>query len=328
MTSMAKTETVVPHEELDRHPACRAWRLAVEDGQVPAAIEILKIGKKCAAYRLNFVGNGARSIIAKQRSAGELIDEVRLHSELLPALPMTTLELYGFVEELDGFGWLFLEDAGETRYSPVVAEHQALAVEWLGRLHSSASPGPPWLPDTGPAYFRSVLDHARDGVQAGLRHSALSAADRDVLRAISRSLETVEERWPRIRDLCARMPRTLVHGDFVPNNVRVRERLGGLELVAFDWEIAGVAPPVVDIALLRGTEAEWRNYLIIVHDVWPELRLRDVEQMARIGNVFTLLHAIYWMSQYFAFEWVERAVRHMRLYEPRLRLRLADDPWN
>jgi thiamine kinase-like enzyme len=325
---MAKEGAVVLLRELDRHPAYLAWRLAVEDGRTPASIEILKLEKrKSAVYRLNWHGHGPRSVIVKRRPEGELGDEVRLHGEFLPALPLGTLELYGSVEQFDGFAWLFLEDAGETWYSREAPEHQALAVEWLGRLHAGASPGPSWLPDTGPAYFRAVLDLARDGVQASLAHPALSASDREVLNGILTSLETVQEGWQQVEEACARMPRTLVHGDFVPKNVRVRERRGRLDLVAFDWETAGVAPPAVDIALLRGTEEDRRKYLAIVNDVWPELRLQDVEQLVLVGDLFRLLHAIYWASRSFAYEWVEHAMWNMIEYERHLRIAVTDDGW-
>ena len=292
------------------------------------SIEILKLEKqKSAVFRLNVDGQGVRSVIAKRRPEGELDGELRLHGEVLPALSLSTLEVYGFVEELDGFAWLFLEDAGETRYSRETPEHQALAVEWLGRLHSGASPGASWLPDTGPAYFRSVLDLARDGLRLGLVHAALSPSDREVLSAILTSLDEVEAAWQRVEGVCARLPRTLVHGDFVPKNVRVRERLGRIDLVAFDWETAGIAPPVVDIALLRGTQADQRKYLAIVNDVWPDLRANDVEQMALIGDVFWLLHAIYWAGRSFKYEWVAHAMWDMIEYERHLRLALAEDRW-
>jgi len=322
---MSPTETVVLQQELDRHPAYLAWRLAVEDGRVPTSIEILKFEKrKSAVYRLNGLGHDARSVIAKRRPEGELAVEVRLHSEFLPALALGSLELYGFVEELDGFAWIFLEDAGETWYSRDEPKHQALAVEWLGRLHARASLGASWLPDTGPAYFRSVLDLARDGVRVGLAHTALSALDKDVLSAIMTSLESVDERWQRVEEMCARMPRTLVHGDFVPKNVRVRERRGRFDLVAFDWETAGVAPPAVDLALLRGTEEDRRRYLAIVKEVWPELRPEDIVQLAFIGNLFWLLHAIYWAGRSFAYEWVEHAMWNMIEYEQHLRMAVTD----
>jgi hypothetical protein len=323
---MAKAGTVVERQELDRHPAYLAWRLAVGDDRVPASIEILKSEReKSAVYRLNGLDHCAQSVIAKRRPQGEMADEVRLHGEFLPTLPRGTLALYGVVEELDGFGWLFLEDAGETRYSPEVPEHQALAVEWLGRS-TPALPGASWLADTGPAHFRSVLISPETASGRASAY-ALSASDRDVLYGILTSLETVEDRWQWVEDVCARMPRTLVHGDFVPKNVRVRKRRGRLDLVAFDWETAGVAPPAVDLALLRGTEEDLRKYLSIVNDVWPELRLQDVEQLAFIGELFFLLHSIYWDSRSFAYEWVEHTMWNMIEYERDLRLAVTNAEW-
>lgn len=320
--------TVVLQEGLDGHAACRAWHVAGNDDLVPSSIEILKLEReKSAVYRLTFPGRGAPRVIAKRRPEGELADEVRLHGEFLPALGVSTLELYGVVEELDGFSWLFLEDAGETPYTPEVAEHQSLAIGRLARLHASASPGPSWLSDTGPAYFRSILDLARDGVHMGLAHAAVSASDRKVLSAILTSLETVEERWPRVERTCARMPRTLVHGDFVPKNVRVRKGRHGLELVAFDWETAGVAPPAVDLALLHRTEEDLRTYLSIVNEVWPDLRPPDVEQMMLVGDVFRVLHSIYWAGRSFKHDWVQHAMWDLVEYERDLRTALDDGRW-
>lgn len=315
--------------ELERHPAYLAWRLACEDPRPPAAIETLKLEKrKSAVYRLTLRGRGRRSAIAKRRPQGELAMEARLHEELLPDLGIGTLELYGYVTSYDGFDWLFLEDAGETRYSRDASEHRSLAADWLGRLHAGAAPGPSWLPDTGPAYFRGVLELARDGLRMGLVHPAVSESDRDVLNAIGACLDAVEERWERIEGTCARLPRTLVHGDFVAKNVRIRERQGRLDLVAFDWETAGVGPPAVDLALLRGTGEDLRTYLSIVNDAWPDVRLLHVEQLVIVGDVFRLLHCVYWAGRSFKHDWVQHAMWDLIEYEHELQTVLADDRWN
>lgn len=157
---------------------------------------------------------------------------------------------------------------------------------------------------------------------AAIAHPAVSASDRDVLNAIARSLATVEPRWSRLEDICARMPHTLVHGDFVPKNVRVRKRRGRLDLVAFDWETAGVAPPAVDLALLDATDADLRRYLAIVRDVWPALRIRDLRQLSRVGNLFWLLHALYWAGRSFAHDWVQHAMWDLIEYDRDLRIAL------
>jgi aminoglycoside phosphotransferase (APT) family kinase protein len=50
----------------------------------------------------------------------------------------------------------------------------------------------------------------------------MSAAGRDVLELVLRSLQDVESRWGEIDEISAAMVPTLVHGDFVPKNVRVK----------------------------------------------------------------------------------------------------------
>ena len=45
-------------------------------------------------------------------------------------------------------------------------------------------------------------------------------------------------------------PRTLIHNDFNPRNIAIRRRASGLELCAFDWELATLGMPQRDLAEL------------------------------------------------------------------------------
>ena len=313
---------------LDRHPAYLAWRVAAGNGRAPTSIELLKPEKmKSAVYRLNGLGRGSFAVVAKRCPPGSLTNEVRLYREVLPSISLPGLEIYAHVEGFDDFDWLFLEDAGETWYSRRSPEHQALAVDWLARLHAGTSPGVAWLPETGVDYFQSILGSAQDGARRGLGHDALSESDRDVLAQILSSLDSVADEWHRVEDACAHMPTTVVHGDFVPKNVRVRRRGTTSELVAFDWETAGVAPPAVDIAMLRGEEHHRRRYLAIVRETWPGLGRQDVERLEAVGALFRLLHEVYWENRSFAYAWIERAMRKMTVYDQRLRSLLAEGAW-
>jgi thiamine kinase-like enzyme len=313
---------------LDRHPAYLSWRSAVGNGRAPTSIELLKPEKrKSAVYRLRGLGHGSLPVVAKRCPPGTLAAEVRLYREVLPSIELPGLEIHAYVEEFDGFDWLFLEDAGETWYSRRSPEHRVLAVDWLARLHAGASPGVEWLQETGVEYFRSILDSAQEGLGRALQHAALSESDREVLMRILASLGRVEEEWHRVEDTCADMPSTLVHGDFVPKNVRVRRRGRRSELVVFDWETAGVALPAVDLAMLRSGEVHRRRYLAIVSDTWPGLRRRDLEKLEGAGALFRLLHEIYWENRSFAYAWVERAMRKMTGYEEQLRVLVAEGGW-
>lgn len=322
---MSKQETVVLRDRLDEHPAARAWR-QVENGAGPTSIEVLKPEKRrSAVFRLNGLGPGGAGVIAKRRQRGELDLERRLYEEVLPGLPLPALRAFGFVEAVDEQSWIFLEDAGELWYSPRRPEHVDLAVRWLADLHRSSAPGAA-MPDTGSAYFRSVLDAGLEGVRAGIGHAELSREDRLVLDSIASSLDLVGERWADVEAACAAAPRGLVHGDFVPKNVRVRHSRGGAEIVAFDWETAGLASPAVDIGLLPERDS-LRRYHELVGEAWPELNWAGLERLARTGRLLRLLNCVHWEARSFLYPWIEHTMRRMRAYEQALREALDPSAW-
>lgn len=316
---MSKPETVVPRDRIGDHPAVRAWR-EIENGSGPTSIEILKPEKRrCAVFRLNGVGPAGTSVIAKRRKRGELDFERRLYDEVLPSLPVPKLRAFGFVEAADDQSWIFLEDAGERWYAPETPEHRALAVRLLADLHTRSGQCPAPMPDTGTAYFRSVLEAGLDGLRVGLARSSLSPEDRSVLGSVASQLERIGERWGEVEAVCATAPRGVVHGDFVPKNVRARHGRAGLELVAFDWETAGVASPAADIGLLPEQGGSLRRYHALVREAWPDLSWEELRVLARTGRLLRLLNCVHWEARSFLYPWIEHTMRRMRAYEKALR---------
>src|SRR6185436_5672373 len=111
--------------------------------------------------------------------------------------------------------------------------HLVLAVRWLAALHTRSSDWAALMPDTGTRYFGSIADTAIDDLGASLGHPALSYEDRSVLSAVASHIEAVREGWEEIEAACSLVPLGLVHGDFVPKNIRVRDGRDGPELVVF-----------------------------------------------------------------------------------------------
>ena len=119
----------------------------------------------------------------------------------------------------------------------------------------------------------------------------------------------LESYWTRVVELCRRYPRTLVHGDFAYQNLRVRSSASGINLVAFDWEFAGYGIPAPDIAEPCGRgiprrridddlpEPELTDYWNVVRESWPDLDLPAIKQLAEIGAVFRSVVAISWESE-------------------------------
>src|SRR5262249_11323861 len=153
-----------------------------------------------------------------KRSSPERIQGERaVYEQVLPALAVPTVCYYGSLEEPEaGCSWLFLEDAGEERYSPLLGEHRALAGRWLARLHTSATrlAGAARLPDRGPEYYLGCLRSARATILGYLGNPALTAQDVAVLATVVRQCEAVASCWGEVERLCAGMPRTFIHGDF------------------------------------------------------------------------------------------------------------------
>ncbi|HET7088603.1 MAG TPA: hypothetical protein VFL17_08135 [Anaerolineae bacterium] len=131
------TTAEITYTDLREHPAVRAWGELWPRWAEPERVEILKDHAKSTVYRLEGVGRGRTAIIAKRCRTDIAAIERTIYEDVLPSLPITTLHYYGFVEENDQFCWLFLEDAGQEHFSPVIEEHRALAAQWLALMHTS-----------------------------------------------------------------------------------------------------------------------------------------------------------------------------------------------
>jgi hydroxymethylglutaryl-CoA reductase (NADPH) len=57
-------------------------------------------------------------------------------------------------------------------------------------------------------------------------------------------VETIDQWWRPLEQ----QPRTLIHNDFSPRNVALRQESHGFRLCAYDWELATLGPPQRDLA--------------------------------------------------------------------------------
>jgi aminoglycoside phosphotransferase (APT) family kinase protein len=305
-------------ENLASHPAVAAWRQIAQDSPDPEPIEVLRQGKKSATYRLVGAGPDGAPIIAQRSHMAKARIERTLYEEVLPHLPVTSPRYYGFREESPGFGWLFLEDVGDERYSATDQAHQALAGRWLGLMHTTAArvAAAHGLPDGGP---RRYLDHLQAGsrtIHANLAKPALTAADVTTLRRLVADLDGLEQRWTSIERACTGVPATLAHGDFQRKNAYIRIGASGPELFAIDWETAGWGVPAVDL-----TRIDLGTYWSVVHPCWRDVRLEDVQRLAAVGRIFEQLAAIRWVSPELSYDtglYLRRPMSWLRVFHDRL----------
>jgi hypothetical protein len=282
---------------------------------------------KSIIYRLECVGLGGSDVIAKRCLRATARIEHAIYVEVLPRLPLTTLHCYGLVEEGDGpFCWLFLEDAGEERYSPECESQRALAGRWLGVLHTSVAHvgAATRLPDRGPGCYLGHLRSARETVRRNVTNPEFATEDRKLLESIVARCDVLEARWDQVQRSCADMPRTLVHGDCVAKNVRVRRGPAGLALLPLDWEMAGWGVPAPDLEQptsgrrVPSLSADLDAYWSVVRESWPHLRVRDLRRWAAWGRLFRLLAMTNWLSERLTYPWVRKPVAGLRLYQEQL----------
>ena len=293
-------EEVLP-ANLAEHRAVKAWSRLEPERVEPETIDVLRLTrKKSAVYRMNGVGPTGAAVIAKRcrtttASVERLIYEAVLAHPSLPALGW-----FAFVPEPGGeFCWLFLEDAGTQEYSPDNAEHRELAGRWLGAVHHVARLAglQAQLPDRGLSHYLQRLRSSRAALLERVGNPVLSAADVALLQTVVAQLDLIESHWAEMEIFSDGVPPTLVHGDFVIRNLRIRPGANGPALLVYDWEMAGWGFPATDLAQVdRCARADLYAYCSVARQDFPQLDVRDIQRLANYGNLLRVVDAIYWAT--------------------------------
>ena len=259
--------------------------------------------------------------MAKRCRADAAAMERIVYTHVLPGLGLPALRYYGECDDPDpGFRWIFLEDAGEVMCGPHTCH---LAAQWLGQLHIrsggfSAIP----LPSRGEAHFLRLLHDALATIAVSLDNASLTDGNRRTLDELCSLFRHVEQNWQLIALRCSEMPATVLHGDFVPKNIRVKGGATGDYIVALDWETAGWGIPALDI--LSGVITPYRGfgdvpaYVRTVQVAWPHVDVPTVHRWGAVGLLFRLLASVFWASQDLNYSWLPRTMAHMELYLSRL----------
>jgi hypothetical protein len=259
-------------------------------------------GYKSLVYRLVFRNGGRPAVFAKHCQAGRGNVERLFYEEILPDLGVSSPAYYGSLEESDGSCWFFLEDVGPQRLSEHDPVHRALASRWIGQLHRRGAriAAASRLREAGPARYLTHLHAARAGIQRNLANPAFTEEEHAALLNVLAAQDWIESRWSAVERACAGVPETVVHGDFQPKNVHVREEKSGLALYVFDWEMAGWGIPVADLVLNnRGSEMLQIDPEIYISELggqWPNVDAATIARLATVGYVLRRIATIDWES--------------------------------
>jgi aminoglycoside phosphotransferase (APT) family kinase protein len=285
---------------IDRHPALEAWNRRGSTRNTLATLEVWRNiknlqGYKSVVYRLVFRDGGPPAVFAKHCAAGRGNVERLFYEEILPDLGVSSPAYYGSLQEADGSCWFFLEDVGCQWFSDQDPVHRALASRWLGQLHRRGAriAAASRLREAGPARYLAHLHAARARIRRNFANPAFTDEDRAVLLNVLAAQDRIESRWSAVERACAGVPKTVVHGDFQPKNLRVREETSGLALYAFDWEMAGWGIPAADLVLnSRGSEMLPIDPEVYVSELGGQWQNVDAATIARLSTVGYVLRRI------------------------------------
>ena len=298
------------------HPAVVAWSRLMGGNAVPNRIIRLNQGHS-VVYRLVGLKDGD-TVIAKQCSRQDAEMTRIICTRLLPLVPRPALVFYGCLPTSTRKSWVFLEDAGSTKCSPDDPAHLSALSAWLAALHTCLAGHVEdlSLPETGLTMYRRQLRAARRRIVQSLSLQALEAEDDATLRSVVEWFDRVEARWDKLEILVGRGPRTLVHDDFAPKNILVRQTAATLEVFPIDWETAGWGPPTADIGEcvdLVAYRAEALRYGVS----WSE---ETVRSWAAVGKILRHIAAFDWASASLIGGWPPRGARRIeaRLEDARI----------
>jgi hypothetical protein len=314
--------------------ALLAWETLRPGGPRPSSVEVVAgLRKKRTILRLSGAGPGGSAVIAKRCPPETAATERAVYERILPHVPITAPRYDGHLEGEKGWEWLFLEDVGTEPFDSTVPWHRMAAARWLGTLHAGAADialgcG---LPDRGARHYLDHLRRARRTILANIANPHFRAPDIEVMESVVRLLDTVEAGYAPIESFCARMPCTLVHGDFRRKNVFVRRAGGDVGIFPIDWEVAGWGVPAADLAPARGVgsgpQLDLQVYCAIVQTRWPQLDEPTVRSLTMVGKLFRRLAAIDWSVTLLAYPWPQKPISELRIYGPELAEAYSAAPW-
>jgi aminoglycoside phosphotransferase (APT) family kinase protein len=164
--------------------------------------------------------------------------EARVYAEVLTALGVDQPVWHGTHRDARGRSWLFVEELEGSDFLYRAPEPMLLeAAAWIGRFHAASTR----LLAAGGAGFLT-----RYGVDYYAGWATRACRVRAGVAARPPWLERVCERYGACAERLAAAVPTIIHGEFYPGNILVREA----QVHPIDWESAAVGAGEIDVAML------------------------------------------------------------------------------
>jgi hypothetical protein len=240
-------------------------------------VRIAELRRSASAYRSSFaledlvvvLEDGAQlALVFKDLDPKALSDEGRrakpgfLHNPrreleayrlILPARPLEAATLYGaVVEPRQGRYWLFLQKVpGVELYQCGFDTWRELA-RWLARFHDAYADD-----DALQARLKEALRYDGNYYHTWLRRAQSFLAEAALPVATRQAFARLAGGYDEVVARLLALPYTVIHGEFFASNVLAQETERGPRFCPIDWEMAALAPGLVDLAAL--VSGSWRE---------------------------------------------------------------------
>jgi len=178
-----------------------------------------------------------------------------------------------------------------------------------------------FLPDRAPSHYLNLLRSSRATFVKQFVNPALSVEELATFRDISVQLDFVESHWTEVEEFCGTIPNTLVHGDLVVKNVRLKPAPSGFALIAFDWENGGWGVPATDLCQFADPTTlnpDLYTYAATLAEKGCRLEPGKLRQLAEYGSIFRVLDNISWAASLIvsdSYPLLVKPLSHIRIYE-------------
>lgn len=247
-------------------------------------------------------------LLLKDLSPGTMLRDASRVKPSFVVHPWREVEAYRILEEENWgtaacYGWQGSADSRTLRLFLERVEGRELyevgdfflweeAARWLARLHRRFSASPPssdHLLHYDPSFYRLWINRAQDFLHQSGRLSG------DLLAEWNRLAAGYEQVVQRL----ASLPATFIHGEFYASNILVRkEDAGGVRICPVDWEMAALAPGLIDLAALSSGKWSEEERRQLAHAYWTERpgKFSSWEEFLRDLDCCRLHLAVQWLG--------------------------------
>ena len=222
---------------------------------------------------------------------------IATYEEVLPGTGLG-VECYGsFADEQAGRYWLLLDKVAGRELWQVgdLATWEAVA-RWLARFHVRFAGRADELDSRNPHLLRYGRDLLR--LWPGRALDALAAREETTPEQYDR-LAALASGYDRVVDRLAAIPPSFVHGELYPSNVLVGDDGPDVDVWPVDWEMAGLGPPLLDLAALTsGWDPADQARLVAAYadELGPGPWRWDEQELGALLHSCRLHYALQWLG--------------------------------